>query len=76
MGLQAVHWAPVEQAAAAATQPHADMPPEAWVLLLLASNVARVALCGALAFATARWAGVGCAACTTGLRCTTNSQPR
>lgn len=31
-----------------------DMPAEAWVMFLLASNVLRVAVCGALCFVAAR----------------------
>ena len=32
------------------------MPAEAWVALLVASNVARVAACAGICLATARWA--------------------
>lgn len=37
-----------------------DMPVEAWVMFLLASNMLRMAVCSALCFATARHAGLGC----------------
>lgn len=33
-----------------------DVPPEAWIVFLLASNVLRVAVCGALCFVAARQA--------------------
>ncbi|PRW45490.1 electron transfer flavo -ubiquinone oxidoreductase [Chlorella sorokiniana] len=53
--LHASQWSVMHEVATQVANRPDDMPAEAWIMFLLASNVLRVAVCGALCFVAARW---------------------